>query len=52
VAGLDEEGNWLWTAQTDSRLALDLLGAEFDPKGNLRVTGSCSGEMSFGALSP
>ena len=52
VARLDEAGNWCWAARTEASQPQHLIGADIDFKGNLRVTGSCPGEMSFGAQQP
>ncbi len=52
VARLDGDGNWLWVAQTGSGVSPELLQAEFDAKGNLRITGSSAGEISFFNLMP
>ncbi len=52
VACLDENGTWLWAAQTGSTGSPDLLGAIPDTRGNLQITGSCPDEISFGALKP
>ncbi|MDD4223088.1 MAG: LysM peptidoglycan-binding domain-containing protein [Candidatus Cloacimonetes bacterium] len=49
VARLDTSGNWCWAAQTESQASPFLLNADIDPKGNLRIAGSCSGEISFAA---
>ncbi len=47
VTRLDGGGNWLWVAQTRSGVSPELLQAELDALGNLRITGSCTGEISF-----
>ncbi len=52
VAQLDESGTWGWAAQTESNGSPLLLNVDFDSRGNLRIAGSCLGEIRFGAQKP